>query len=180
MRKRLSSGWMEIILGILLILLGMVSFIYPDHTLTGIIVIYGVLAVITGIADLVIYAKIGNLTGFGPTIALISGTLSVLAGMALLFHPGAGKWILSLLFPIWFITHCLSKLSHLNLIRFAAGNSVYHVTLILNVIGLVLGFMLLFEPVASLVSLSYLIGIYLVLLGADSLVTGISRVKYHW
>ena len=44
--------------------------------------------------------------GFGPTISLISGILSVLAGMILLVHPAAGKWALALLLPMWFIAHC--------------------------------------------------------------------------
>ena len=71
-----------------------------------------------------LYVRVDKHLGFGPTVSLISGILSVMAGAMLLVYPNAGKWVLSLLFPIWFIAHCLSRLSHLNTIRFIAGNFV--------------------------------------------------------
>ena len=39
--------------------------------------------------------------------------------------------------------------------------------MILNVIGLILGFILIFDPMVSLLSLSLIIGSYLVLLGIE-------------
>lgn len=180
MSESSKAGWAEIILGILLAVLGIVSFVYPDHTLTGIVVIYGIVAVITGIADMVFYVKVDRYTGFGPTISLITGVLSVMAGLMLICHPGAGKWILSLLVPLWFIAHCVSGLARLNFIRYSAGNAVYYMTMILNIIGLVLGFVMLFSPYAALLSASYIVGFYLVLLGCDSIVTGISRLRDRW
>ena len=44
--------WTELITGILLILLGIYSLIRPVGMLTGVTVIYGLFAVITGIADI--------------------------------------------------------------------------------------------------------------------------------
>lgn len=44
--------WTELITGILLIILGIYSLIRPVGMLTGVTVIYGLFAVITGIADI--------------------------------------------------------------------------------------------------------------------------------
>lgn len=176
MRKRSGFGWLEGIVGVLLIVLGIFTFASPHKALTGLIVIYGVIAVIMGIADILMYVRVERYTGFGPTVSLISGILSVMTGMMLLVYPNAGKWILSLLFPIWFIAHCISRLSHLNAIRMAAGNFTYYFTLIINIIGLVLGCMMIFRPWFSLISVSYIVGAYLVLLGIDSLVLAFSKM----
>ena len=132
MRKRSGFGWMELIVGILLVLLGIFSFVRPNGILTGIVIIYGLVAVITGISDIVFYVRVDRHIGFGPTVALVSGVLSVMSGVMLLTYPGAGKWILSLLFPIWFITHCISRISHLGFVRRTAGNLPYYLFLILN------------------------------------------------
>lgn len=176
MRKRSGFGWLECILGILLIILGIFTFANPHKTLTGIIVIYGVLAVVMGITDILLYVRIERYTGFGPIVSLISGILSVMSGMMLLAYPNAGKLILSLLFPIWFIAHCISRLSHLHTIRLTAGNLTYYFTLALNILGLALGFMMMFRPVVSLISVSYIVGAYLILLGIDSIIMAFSKM----
>ena len=82
--------------------------------------------------------------------------------------------------PIWFIAHCISHLSHLNIIRITAGSSYYYFSLIINIIGLVLGFLMLIRPVIAVVSVGYIIGIYLILLGVDSIVRAVSDMGYRW
>lgn len=99
-----------------------------------------------------------------------------MSGLMLLAYPNAGKLILSLLFPIWFIAHCISRLSHLHTIRMAAGNFTYYLTLALNIIGLALGFMMIFRPLVSLISVSYIVGAYLILLGIDSIIMAFSKI----
>ena len=56
MRRRSRYGWLELIEGILLILLGIYTLCNPGGMLRGITFAYGFLAVITGISDIVFYA----------------------------------------------------------------------------------------------------------------------------
>ena len=180
MKKRSRFGWMELIVGILLILLGMYSIVRPGSMLTGIVMIYGAVAVITGIADLVFYMRVGHHIGFGPTISLVTGVLSVMTGFMLLVYPGAGKWVLSMLFPIWFIAHCISGLSHLNIIRYMACRFIFYSTMILNMIGLVLGILMIFRPVYTIISVGWIIGFYLILLGINSIVIAVGKTGSEW
>lgn len=173
MKKHSEFGWMELIVGMLLILLGIFTFIRPGSMLTGIVVVYGIIAVITGIEDIVTYVRLERYTGFGPTVSLVSGILSVMCGIMLFVYPDAGKWILSLLFPIWFISHCISRLSHIHLLRMMRGKVVYYIALILNIIGIILGFLMFFQPVLTFISMrivGYIVAAYLVLLGIDNIV----------
>lgn len=180
MRKRSGFGWMELIMGILLIVAGIFALVRPGSVLTGLVFLYGLLAVLTGVADLVFYVKMERHMGFGPTISLITGILSLMTGLILLLHPGAGRWAMALLFPLWFITHCLSQLAHLPVVRMMAGNNAYLFSLILNILGLILGFMLLLFPEFSLLSLGWVIGLYLILLGIDSIIMAFSNVGGDW
>lgn len=66
MRRRSKFGWMELMIGILLIVLGIFTFLRPGSVLTGAVLVYGVFALITGIADIVFYVKMERHTGFGP------------------------------------------------------------------------------------------------------------------
>lgn len=176
MKRRSAFGWGELIIGIILIVLGIFTFARPSSALTGIVFVYGILAVVTGIADIVFYVKIERHTGFGPAISLVTGILSIFAGVLLLFNPGAGKWAMVILFPLWFITHCISRLTHLPIIRMTAGTGYYYFTLVVNILGLLMGFVMIFNPLLSFFSVSYIIGCYLILMGVDHLVLAVSNL----
>lgn len=87
MRQRSSYGWLELIIGILLSALGIYSFFRPVDYLTTLIVVYGVAAFVTGIADIVFYCKMERHIGFAPTVSLVTGVLGVMAGLVLMVHP---------------------------------------------------------------------------------------------
>ena len=177
MRRKSGFGWLELILGILLVILGIFSMINPNTALTGIVIVYGIAAIVIGISDIMMYVRVERYTGFGPMVSLIGGILSVMSGVMLFVYPNAGKWILSLLFPIWFIAHCISRLAHLSSMRIYMENFAYYLTLILNILGLILGFMMIFHPFVSLLSVSYIIGLHLILLGIDCIVIAFSKIS---
>lgn len=169
---------MELIVGVLLILLGIFTFFKPGSLLTGIVAIYGLIAVITGIDDILTYIRMERYSGFGPIVSLISGILSVMCGFMLLVYPNAGKWILSLLFPVWFIAHCISRLAHVYILRLARKRWLYLFTLIVNLVGVVLGVMMFFNPVLTFMTMTfmeYIVAVYLVLLGVDSIAGALHR-----
>lgn len=99
MRQRSSYGWLELIIGILLSALGIYSFFRPVDYLTTLIVVYGVAAFVTGIADIVFYCKMERHIGFAPTVSLVTGVLGVMAGLVLMVHPGAGRWAIGAVLP---------------------------------------------------------------------------------
>ena len=176
MRRRSGFGWLELVIGILLIVLGVFTFANPGFALTGLVALFGAIAIVMGVADIVLYVRVERFTGFGPIVSLISGILSVMSGIMLLVYPNAGRWVLSLLFPIWFIAHCISRLSQLNTSRFHAGSGMYYFTLVVNIIGLILGFLMILRPVISILSIGWIVGFYLILLGVDSIVLAVSNM----
>lgn len=176
MKNRSGFGWAELLEGILLIVLGCYTLLRPEKALTGFILLYGIAALVMGIADILLFVRVERYTGFGPIISLISGTLSTMAGVMLLAYPGAGRWVLSLLFPLWFIAHCVSRLAGLNGLRLFAGSGHYYFSLVLNILGLVLGTLMLVDPGLSLLTARYLVSFYLILLGIDCIILAFSKL----
>lgn len=182
MKKYAGFGWMELIVGILLIALGVLTFVRPDSILTGIVLLYGLIAILMGIEDILIYVRLEKYTGFGPALSLISGIMSVMCGIMLMAYPEAGKWAISLLFPVWFIAHCISRLAHLDRQRLFGG-FCYCFSCAANAIGVVLGFLMLFRPVLSFMTMraiGYVVAVYLVLLGVESVVLAFSHRCTLW
>ena len=65
MNRRSDIGWFELIVGIILIIFGVVIMRQPVGVLTWIVILCGVLAILSGIGDIVLYVKMEHFTGFG-------------------------------------------------------------------------------------------------------------------
>lgn len=183
MKRENSFGWSELIVGLLLIFLGIFAFIRPESILTGAVIIYGIIAIILGIEDLVVYTRLARFTGFGPTLSLISGILSVMCGVMLIANPNVGKWALTVLLPIWFIAHCISELTRTNLIRLIGNTFYYYFSLVLNILGLILGFIMIFSPALSFITIKaicYMVALYLILFGIESIIAAFARRNSDW
>ena len=176
MKRRSEFGWLELIIGIVFVALGILTLARPDWSLSGMVCAYGVAAVVMGIVDILLFIRVEHFTGFGPVLSLIAGILSVMSGIMLIVYPGAGIMVLTVLFPIWFLAHCISRIGHLNRIRFVAGDGIFWFTLIVNIIGLILGCMMLFSPLLTLSAITTCAGVYLILLGVDAIVLAFSRI----
>lgn len=83
---------------------------------------------------------------------------------------------MAILFPIWIIAHCISCLANLGFTRLVSGNTVYIISLIVNILGLMLGLTLFFNPWASALTFAYIVGLYLILLGVENILLAISKL----
>ena len=134
MRRRSRYGWLELIEGILLILLGIYTLCNPGGMLRGItFCVWFFCCHHRNFRYCILCKKQSAISAFGPTIALVTGILSLLAGLMLLMYPNAGELIMTLLLPIWFIAHSVSRLTHIPLVRLA-GKFYYYFTLIVNIL----------------------------------------------
>ncbi|MCD8334315.1 MAG: DUF308 domain-containing protein [Clostridiales bacterium] len=175
MRNRSGFGWLELLLGILMIGLGILTFIRPRGMMNALVLLYAAIVLLTGVSDILFYIRAERYTGFGPVVALITGIISVMTGMMLILYPDVGEWILYLLLPMWFIAHNIFNLANLNILRLAAGDFCYYVSLIVSIIGLVLGFLMILHPFGAMYIVSILIGIHLILTGANCIVIALGR-----
>lgn len=179
MRRQSDIGWTELIIGIILIIFGLFIVRQPIGIITWIVIVCGVLAILTGIADIILYVRMERFTGFGPILSLITGILSVMAGFMLIVHPGAGTWAIAMILPIWIIAHCVSRLSHLQYMRMHFGTTYYYISMILNILGLIVGFLLVFRPMITIFSMGVLVGAYLILEGIECIVAAVNGNQYY-
>lgn len=174
MYKSRGFGVFELIVSILLTVLGVYTLSRPGAALESAVIVYGILAIAMGVFDIVVYVKLERRTGFGPVVSLVTGIISSLAGVMILLEPVAGVLALSWLFPVWFICHCISRLMNLGLTRLAAGRAFYYLALVLNILGQIVGIVMCFSPLFSVLTLAYMVGFYLILLGIDGTVMAVS------
>ena len=164
----------EIILGILLIALGIYTLSHPLRVTGLFVLLYAISAIVTGIFDIIAFAhyKRNSSAGVGE-VSIISAIFTIIIGIILLFIPDAGKLALAFLFPLWFILHSIMRLDTLKSVK-ESGKGIYWFTLIINVICIILGISMLFNPATSIITFTYIVAFYLFAAGFGSIGTGIS------
>ena len=174
--KKSTKFWM-FLAGILLIALGIVCFCRPAAALFSTAWLIGILTLVTGISKLVFTFKT---QGFLPNSGtrMLSGLLLVILGFIFLGH----KLFLTVSLPVIFAMWVLIEGIVIAVQSFdykKAGFQYWWVILLLGVVGACLGVFGLKNPDVSATTLSTLIGIALVLLGAAHLMAlcGIKKVE---
>ncbi|MDH6604134.1 uncharacterized membrane protein HdeD (DUF308 family) [Bacilli bacterium PM5-9] len=176
MKSRTSSGWIEILCGVVFILLAFYAFSHPAATLGALVVVFSIGAIFKGVSNIFLYNTLSSISIKKPYILIVTGILNILIGIIFLFKIKVGALTLTALFSIWFIIICISHLTNLYVFK-EKKSGYYWFTLIINGIGLVIAFWLLFNPIASAATIIYLVSFYLMLTGIFSITYGFSDMS---
>lgn len=161
--------WLSLILGIIFVILGCWSLKNPDTTLSLLSILVGVGAILKGIYELSLRSTINNLLGIHSAWLLIMAILDIVLGIVFISHIAAGVMTISIIFAFWFIIDSIGQLSVAGFYRqFRKG--YYWFLVILNILGIIIGISLLFNPMVSAMTIVWLISFFLILLGIIAIV----------
>lgn len=169
MQEEKHFDWGALIVGIILIVLGFWSFMKPDKSLALLSILVGVGAVIKGIYELVIRSTVNRLFGARSGWLIVMGILDLVMGFIFIFRVNTGVMTIAIIFAIWFIMDCIGQLSMAGFFRIYRP-SYYWLVILLNVIGLMIGVALLFNPMLSALTIVWLISSFLIVLGILAIV----------
>ena len=144
-----------IVLSILTFVIGLTMSFFPAESIATI----GIIAAIYFIAHgcVLIYLDFKASKYHIPIDGIFSGIISILMGLVLLFYPIGTQAIFAMVVGIWII------LSSINLIKTASKLSKTKLPwgrmLALGILDLILGILVVFNPFASMISLTLFAGI---------------------
>ncbi len=169
METKRGFDWGSLILGILFVITALFSFNDPVGNLVAIVVVFAVFSILKGVYELFMRRSLKELTGYKATMPIILGIIDILIGVFLLFNMKAGILALPFIFAIWFIIDSIFGLFGLDVAR-AHSTGYYWFSLIINILGIIVGIMLLFHPLSSALTLSFLVGFYFMMFGISAIV----------
>ncbi|MGG5372721.1 HdeD family acid-resistance protein [Enterococcus sp. AZ196] len=160
------------LMGLLFILVSLLSFRDPQSSLLAIVYVFALSAILKGIFELFFRRKIHEFTNQKSTFLIVLGVFDLLVGIFFLFNLSAGLVALPFVFAIWFLFDSIAGLLTASIYKIeSTGYYWFHV--IVNVIGILLGIMLLFNPLTSALTLAFLVGFYFMM-------AGISLIAYSF
>ncbi|KRN29038.1 hypothetical protein IV38_GL001254 [Lactobacillus selangorensis] len=164
MTKTKGFDWFSLIVGILSLCAAWVVFTRPLASLVTLAYLFGGFALIKGIYELWFRNTVKNTVGANGTWLLIIAIIDIILGVYLLFHIGVTTAILPYVFAVWFIADSIVELATAGIYRqFSKG--YYWFIVILNILAVICGISLLFNPMMSAGVLIYLAGFYFIFFG---------------
>ncbi|WGN90347.1 HdeD family acid-resistance protein [Ligilactobacillus faecis] len=156
--------WFSLVVGIILVIAGIASFMRPDATLKFVSICLGIGLLVKGIYELWFRQGINNWFGEKSGWLLFMGIIDIILGLLFIFRAASGVVVIAYIFAFWFIFDSIAEIATAN--YFKRLNRGYYVAmLILNILALLVGFILLFNPLIAASTLVLIISFYLLLIG---------------
>ncbi len=176
MVRTLSQNWWLLVLrGVLAILFGVLTFVWPGITILTLIILFGVYAIVDGLV------AVG--TGIARTkdsprwwTFLVEGLISIAAGVVALIWPGLATLVLLYVIASWAIfTGILEIVTAIRLRHEITNEWMLGLGGLLSVL---LGVLIFFQPAAGSLAIVWTIASYAVLFGILLIVLGFRLRKW--
>lgn len=169
MERKSSFIWSYFLLGLLFVLVALISFNNPQSSLVAIVYVFAFSAILKGIFELFFRRKLHQFTNQKSLLLIIIGLFDLLVGIFLLFNVSAGLIALPFIFAVWFILDSIGALVTASVFK-DKSTGYYWFSVVLNLLGVLLGLILLFNPLTSALTLAFLVGAYFMLIGISLIV----------
>ncbi|MCI2947097.1 DUF308 domain-containing protein [Staphylococcus caledonicus] len=156
-------------MGTLLLIVAVIIFSYPVknfYTLTWLI---GLFILINGIIQLMFRRATKALAGGGTGLIIVIGIIDIIFGLLVMFNVGASSEFFVFMFAAWFIVSSL-----IGLFTISKQSTLRGLSIIVNILGLILGVILLFNPMMGMVLVSTMIAITFAILGITYIIDGLA------
>ena len=166
--------WSEFMTGIIFLIVAYCLFNQPGKTLSGLVIVIAIAAIIRGIAKISAYSRLRQETGMRATLMLVDAIVDVILGILFILNIPAGVAALGYIFAFWVLFDSIVALLNVgHLKQFNTG--LYIVSMILNILGVIVGILLLMDPVVTAVTMVTLVGFYFAFFGINAIIIAFAR-----
>jgi uncharacterized membrane protein HdeD (DUF308 family) len=159
--------WVFAIRGVAAIVFGVLAFVWPETTLTVLVILFGAYVLVDGIALLVALARGDALARRHAWSVGIMGVLGIVAGVITFLAPGVTA--LSLLYVVAFWSIAMGAFQVIAAIALRRELDGEFWMALGGVVSIVFGALLIAFPGEGLISLVWLVGIWSVVFGISSI-----------
>jgi uncharacterized membrane protein HdeD (DUF308 family) len=170
MRNEESSfSWNLLVLGIIYIILALIAFNNPGSGILVIVFLFAFGAISKGIFEIVYRKRLSRFRTLNQTGLVILGIFEIVIGILLLANYWIGIVAVPFIFAVWFIVDSVGAIFVATAFR-EVNNSFFWFSLILGIIGLIIGIFLLMNPITGFLTVEFLVGAFFMLGGIVSLI----------
>ena len=121
--------WFSLVVGIILVIAGIASFMRPDATLKFVSICLGIGLLVKGIYELWFRQGINNWFGEKSGWLLFMGIVDIILGLLFIFRAASGVVVIAYIFAFWFIFDSIAEIATAN--YFKRLNRGYYVAMLI-------------------------------------------------
>ena len=163
-----QKWWALVLLGLCAVIFGILALTWPGITVIVLAIIFGAFVLVSGIFSLV--AAVGPMEAGQRVLLILLGLLGIVVGAIVLLWPGIGDLILLLLIALWALVAGVLQL--VAAFRQKGRASEKWLLGLTGALAVILGVLLLSFPMAGVLALILIIGIFAILIGISLFVLG--------
>ena len=161
--------WVLVLQGILGIVVGAIAIVYPDVALATLAILFGAWAIIAGLTSLAMGWTVASARGRSWPF-LLSGAVSLIAGVIAVFLPGLTILSLALLIGAWLVVAGVMEIFAAWRVRDEISNE--WLLIALGAVRVAAGALILYQPIIGAVVAVALFATWSILGGAAALLMG--------
>jgi uncharacterized membrane protein HdeD (DUF308 family) len=170
------SWWSLFLRGVLAVLFGILAIALPESMLRVLVTIFGVIVLVVGLVA-VVGAIMNRRTSTRWPIMLIPGLAGVVIGIISIVWPAVTIVVLAYLIAIWALVHGIGEIY--NAIKLREDVRGEWMPMVTGVISTVFGIVLLVRPLAAGAVLTWLIGLFVLIMGVLWVVLSLRARKWE-
>jgi uncharacterized membrane protein HdeD (DUF308 family) len=167
MMQDLADHWgLAVVMGVVSIILGLLAMFYPGATIVTVAIFFAAWLFVSGIYEVIVSFTRDGDTGARVLHAII-GVLSVIVGFALLRSPFQSVEVMIFVLGIFWLVQ--------GIMTFVAAFAIKqgrNWRLLIGILGILAGIVILVYPISSALTLAWIGGFWLVVLGIFQIVAG--------
>ncbi|MCL2348906.1 MAG: HdeD family acid-resistance protein [Planctomycetaceae bacterium] len=158
------------LIGILFIAAALTAFRNPVGNLFAVAMIFGIMAILSGLWSISHFRDC--------KLRFVTGLIEIAAGVLLLVHLEFVAKIIPYIFAVWFVCNSITNLTLLSYARnYGCGH--WWFLLLMGILGIAIGIALFFNPVIAMLTLAFLVGFYLMIVGIIHIILAFSHPHSH-
>ena len=176
--RAIRHWWLMFIAGLLCIAAGICVFVFPLESYVTLSILFGVLMLLTGAAQLIIASTSGNylmMKGY----FVVGGVLDVILGIFLCLYPGVTLVVLPVMMGLWLMYHSFIIISFggdMDTFRFSGGGML----ILLGILLLMLSVFVLVDPLSvGIITVLTVAGVGFLMLGLVFCVMSLKLKNIH-
>jgi uncharacterized membrane protein HdeD (DUF308 family) len=147
--------------GAIAIAFGVLTLVWPTLTVLALAIVFGVYALVDGVMRIV--DAVRDHERPRRWVAVLSGVVSVAAGIVSLIWPGITALVLALLVGVWAVVTGVTDIVSAIRLRKQIRGEIFLV--VIGILSVVAGALIIFQPIAGALGIAVVIGAFAVLYG---------------
>ncbi len=169
-----KNWWNLAIKGVLAIIFGIVALALPKSAIFALVIVFAILAILGGISMIAGGISIKNQNS-NWKFWLFEGLLDILIGIAVLIFPQVSLFVLVIFIAAWFFVHAISNIIYSFKYGEATSRKVFFI--INGILGVVFVILVMINPFAGAVALTFVIGIFAIITGINAVYVSVVLKK---